>query len=284
MKQRSISAIGVVLVGLVPALLGGWVFAVVFTAIAAIAFHEAMTITNPAKHVVHLVGMAVVILAGILAMLDVGMTGFATLIAIAVGFPLIGSVFAPDVDGIAEWTSVTASSLYLALPAFAAISLRQTDSWPSSDWIASVAGAMPGVRDATGGGLAWFLMALLITWLSDTFAYLVGKSMGKRKLIPRVSPNKTVEGAAGGLIAAALTALICNWAFGMDLHVGLALLIGLGLGVLGQLGDLSESMLKRARGVKDSGNLIPGHGGMLDRIDALIFVLVAAWLIAPVVS
>ncbi len=284
MKQRSISAIGVVIVGLVPALLGGWVFGVVFTVIAAMAYHEAIRITTRDLPPVQVIGLAMVIATG----------GFATwyssdrmllaLIAISVFLPLATAVFVSHHNGAEHWIATTGTSLYLALPAWAAITLRTSEDYPARDWLQNVAGWFPGVPNSTGGGLAWFLLALLVTWLSDTFAYLVGKSIGRTKLIPRVSPNKTVEGAIGGLVAAALIAWGCDWAFGMEIGWGWALLIGLGLGVIGQIGDLSESMLKRSRGVKDSGTLIPGHGGVLDRIDALIFILVATWLVAPLVN
>jgi phosphatidate cytidylyltransferase len=281
-RLRAISSIGVVLIGLLPALLGGWVFAIAFTAITAIAYHEAIAITAQKSSVIRYAGMMLVILAGLLAAIDAGSNAFALLCVLAVGAPLALSVFLTDANGVETWTTTTSTALYLALPTYAAIDLRNATSFPASEWLRDLAGLLPGVSETTGGGLAWFLLALLITWLSDTFAYLVGKSWGKRKLIPRVSPNKTVEGAIGGLAAAAATAVVCNLSFGMDLGTIQAIAIGIVLGVLGQIGDLSESFLKRARGVKDSSNLIPGHGGMLDRIDALIFVIVAAWLIAAI--
>lgn len=284
MKQRSISAIGVVIVGLVPALLGGWIFGIVFTAICAIAYHEAIAITARRETPIRWLGLGIVIAAGFLATWHDTDRTLLALMAAAVFLPLAAAVFLSHADGQEHWVSTTSTSLYLALPAWAAISLRGSEAFPAREWIQDLAGWMPGTSSLTGGGLAWFLLALLVTWLSDTFAYLVGKSVGRTKLIPRVSPNKTVEGALGGLIAAALIAWACDWAFGMEIGWGWALPIGLGLGLVGQIGDLSESMLKRARGVKDSGNLIPGHGGMLDRIDALIFILVATWLIAPVVN
>ncbi len=283
MKQRSISAIGVVVVGLVPAILGGWTFAVVFTLIAVIACHEALAITGDTTTPIRYIGLGIVIATGLLAALDAGSHAFSTIVVLAVGLPLAAAVFLSHTHGMEHWTATAATSLYVALPTWAAITLRDSESYPANEWLSNLAGIMPDVSNATGGGLAWLLLALLITWLSDTFAYLVGKSIGRTKLIPRVSPNKTVEGAIGGLVAAGLIAVICDWLFGMELGLPIALLIGIGLGIAGQIGDLSESMLKRARGVKDSGTVIPGHGGMLDRIDALIFIFVAAWLIAPIV-
>ncbi len=284
MRLRTLSSIGVILVGLVPALLGGWTFAIVFTTIAVVAYREAAKIVLPGPSLLQQIGTSLVVLAGVLAATGAGPTGFSLLCALAVGVPLAGAIAVHQGQAIEHSSATTAVTLYLALPAYAAIDLRSAEAYPAGEWLRDVAGVLPGVSAATGGGLAWFLLALFVTWLSDTFAYLVGKTWGRHKLIPRVSPNKTVEGAIGGLAAAALTAAICDAWFGMDIGVGLAIVIGLVLGAVGQLGDLSESMLKRSRGVKDSSDLIPGHGGMLDRIDALIFVLVTAWLIAPLVS
>jgi phosphatidate cytidylyltransferase len=259
-------------------------FAIVFTTICAIAYLEAIRIAYPQFGVVGKLGLAVVMLAGLFPMFQDLTNQAGLLIATAVGLPLAAAVFITHDDGITAWTTTTASSLYLGLPAFAAIRLRNTESFSAHDWVGDLAGIMPDVSSRSGGGLAWFLLALLVTWLSDTCAYLVGKTWGHHKLIPRVSPNKTIEGAAGGLAAAIIVAVVCDWAFGMDIGPIWAGAIGLVLGAIGMMGDLSESMLKRQRGVKDSGDLIPGHGGMLDRIDALIFVLVATWLIAPAVG
>ncbi len=284
MRQRALSSIGVIVAGLVPALLGGWAFAVVFTAITVVAYREAARLALVTRPPWRELGTAFVVLAGVLAATGAGTRGFALVCALAVGVPLAATVFVRS-DGVVErWSATTAAALYLALPTYAAVDLRNARDFPARDWLGDIAGFLPGVSSATGGGLAWFLLALFVTWLSDTFAYLVGKTWGRHKLIPRVSPNKTVEGAIGGLAAAAITAVACDALFGMEIGLGPALVVGLVLGVVGQIGDLSESMLKRARGVKDSGALIPGHGGMLDRIDALIFVIVTAWLVAPVVS
>jgi phosphatidate cytidylyltransferase len=123
-----------------------------------------------------------------------------------------------------------------------------------------------------------------VTWLSDTGAYLVGRSFGKRKLIPLVSPNKTWEGLIGGLVAATITGILCAWLFGLDINLLLAAAVGLIIAVVGVIGDLTESLIKRQAGVKDSGTLIPGHGGMLDRLDALLFTFPAGLLIARIVD
>ena len=120
-------------------------------------------------------------------------------------------------------------------------------------------------------GAELVLYVLLLTWTTDSAAYFGGRRFGRRALAPIVSPNKTVEGALAGLLAAVLMAVIARWWFLPILSLGEAVVVGLLLGVMGQLGDLVESMMKRSAGVKDSGALIPAHGGMLDKIDSLVF-------------
>jgi phosphatidate cytidylyltransferase len=121
-------------------------------------------------------------------------------------------------------------------------------------------------------GVAWMALTLVVTWLNDTGAYFAGRAYGRRKLYPRVSPSKTWEGAAGGLVASVAGALAVK-AIGWlpQLPWWGSVVVGAGAAVLGPVGDLSESMLKRAYGAKDSSALLPGHGGVLDRVDALLF-------------
>ena len=120
-------------------------------------------------------------------------------------------------------------------------------------------------------GAWWVVCALVVTWMNDTTAYFAGRFLGKRKLYPAVSPNKTWEGFAGGLVGSIVGLVVLRAFFFPALSVVDCLVMGVLGGVLGPAGDLCESMLKRAYGVKDSGKMIPGHGGMLDRIDALLF-------------
>jgi phosphatidate cytidylyltransferase len=120
-------------------------------------------------------------------------------------------------------------------------------------------------------GMAWVIAALVITWANDTAAYFAGRFLGRHKLYPAVSPNKTWEGFAGGLVGSVGGMFITRAFFYPMLTVTDCLFLGIFGGILGPIGDLCESMLKRAYGVKDSGVAIPGHGGILDRIDALIF-------------
>jgi phosphatidate cytidylyltransferase len=117
----------------------------------------------------------------------------------------------------------------------------------------------------------WILLTLVVTWLNDTFAYFAGRAFGRRKLYERISPSKTWEGALGGAAGSIVGAIVVQQVWLPAVPIWGAALIGAGAAVLGPVGDLSESMLKRAFGAKDSGHLLPGHGGILDRIDALLF-------------
>src|SRR5512137_2716362 len=127
-------------------------------------------------------------------------------------------------------------------------------------------------------GWQWVVLLFVVTWANDTLAYFTGRFLGKRPFAPRISPRKTWEGFWGGAAGSVLGALAVKALFLPDLPVPAAALVGAGAAVLGPLGDLAESMLKRAAGVKDSGRVVPGHGGLLDRIDAILFV--APWVVA----
>jgi phosphatidate cytidylyltransferase len=130
-------------------------------------------------------------------------------------------------------------------------------------------------RDAPAGRI-WVLLAIALTFGNDTGAYFAGRAFGRHKLYPTVSPKKTVEGAVGGLVAGLVVMFVARATFAPWLTVRDCLLVAIPAAVVGPIGDLVESLVKRACGVKDSGRLIPGHGGILDRIDALLFV--AAWV------
>jgi phosphatidate cytidylyltransferase len=122
---------------------------------------------------------------------------------------------------------------------------------------------------ARNGDLFFFLFGIL--WVGDTAAMAVGKNLGRHKLAPTVSPNKTVEGFVGGLIGAACIGVLMNFWLFPQAGLENLLLVAVGCSLFGQVGDLAESMWKRSLGIKDSSAIIPGHGGVLDRFDSLLF-------------
>jgi phosphatidate cytidylyltransferase len=129
-------------------------------------------------------------------------------------------------------------------------------------------------------GRDWLYLALFVTFGSDTAAYFIGKAIGRHKLAPKISPGKTWEGAIAGVFGAVIVSFLftLNTPLQLPLSYWQAILLGVLVSVFGQLGDLAESLLKRNFGVKDSGNLMPGHGGLLDRMDSVLFAGVVVYL------
>lgn len=128
-------------------------------------------------------------------------------------------------------------------------------------------------------GIHWIFLLLLIVVAGDTGAYFTGRFLGRRKLCPSVSPKKTIEGAVGGLLCSVVFAIAYKLIFMPELSLFGTFLLASVTGMVGQAGDLFESEFKRVSGVKDSGGLLPGHGGMLDRIDALLLAAPTAYLL-----
>lgn len=158
-----------------------------------------------------------------------------------------------------------------------------------SGWAWTVAGALytgyllgyfVALR-ALPDGRFWVLLSLLTIFACDTAAFFVGRARGRHRLAPRISPGKTWEGAAAGAVTAMAASLVLSILFRLPIGYGMAVLLGFLISVLGQFGDLVESLLKRSFGVKDSGRLMPGHGGVLDRTDSVVFagVLVYYYLV-----
>lgn len=127
-------------------------------------------------------------------------------------------------------------------------------------------------------GRNWVFFALFTTFGSDTAAFFVGRALGRHRLAPRISPNKTWEGAIAGVFGAIIVSLLLVTLLSLPLSYGQAVLLGLLVSIFGQFGDLVESLLKRHTGVKESGKLMPGHGGVLDRMDSIVFAGVVVYL------
>ena len=141
--------------------------------------------------------------------------------------------------------------------------------WLLSGFAYIIVGFVAFLALRQNGGIAWLLWLLLMIWSTDIAAYEVGRRFGKTKLAESISPNKTVEGSLAGIAGA----LVIGFIFGISfIHVNgfIAFIIPVVISVIGQLGDLAESKVKRLAGVKDSGNLLPGHGGILDRFDSMM--------------
>ncbi|WP_299509670.1 phosphatidate cytidylyltransferase [uncultured Rummeliibacillus sp.] len=122
-------------------------------------------------------------------------------------------------------------------------------------------------------GLAYVVYALVIVWTTDSGAYFIGRKLGRNKLWPEISPKKTIEGFVGGIVVALISAIIFQWIANLDISWSALIVVSIVASIFGQLGDLVESAIKRHYGVKDSGKILPGHGGILDRFDSLLFVL-----------
>jgi phosphatidate cytidylyltransferase len=126
----------------------------------------------------------------------------------------------------------------------------------------------------------WLLFALLLNWIGDSAAYYIGRRVGRHKMAPRISPNKSWEGAAASMLASCAFAALYLPRLIPAVALGPAIMLGVAGNVAGQVGDLAESALKRGAGVKDSGTMLPGHGGWLDRVDSVLFALPVIYALA----
>ena len=194
--------------------------------------------------------------------------------ALVAGVLIVAAIDAfrrPDVrDGFMAWVGTSFGAIYASLLAFVI-------------GIVTVAPALPADAPLHGlfdAGRTWLLVLVLTVWSFDTFAYLSGRTFKKGRFLNHISPNKTWSGVIGGTVAAIVVATVLTWATGQSPVAGAVL--GLLIAVTAQSGDVAESMLKRAAGQKDSGTLIPGHGGILDRTDSFLFAAPAlfAFLVA----
>lgn len=267
MRQRAISAAVLVPLLLVVVALGGYVLAVAVAVIVAIAAVELFGLLKAAALVPFTaLGTAMALVIVFDAVVPAVLEGSGLLLA-GIGIILVAVAAFTKLEpreGLQAWMATVFGAVYVSLLAFV---LRLGHAAP----------AVPagGPFAVLGTERGWILLLILAVWAFDTGAYLVGRRLGRRRFLTHISPSKTVEGVIGGVVAAMVVVAIMLWGLGQNpLH---AIALGPLAALAAQAGDLAESLIKRAANAKDSGNLIPGHGGMLDRVDSFVFA-------APVVT
>jgi phosphatidate cytidylyltransferase len=261
MRQRAISAAILVPVLLIVLAIGGPVLAAAVALITALAAIEAFRLLQAAGYPpLPALGAALAIAVVADAAFPDVLEGSGLLLG-AVGIVLVAVAAFTRLDphdGLAAWMATIFGALYVSLLSFV---LRLGHAAP--DLPASAPAAWIGAERG------WILLLILAVWSYDTGAYLVGKNAGRTKFLTHLSPSKTVEGLIGGIVAATVVVGLLLAALGQPpLH---AVVLGPLVALAAQVGDLAESMLKRAAGARDSGTLIPGHGGVLDRVDSFLF-------------
>ncbi len=257
---------------LVPALLavlavGGPVLALAVLVVAVLAAVEIFALMRAAGHTVLPVLGAVLAVCVVIDAAAPSELGGSSVLLSAVGLALVGvgAFTLPDPrDGLAAWIGTTFGALYVAQIGFV---IRLGSAVPPLTATAPFA--------ALHADRGWILLLVLGVWAYDTGAYFAGRRWGRARFLTHLSASKTYAGLVGGLVACSVVVAVMLWGLGQNIL--LAAVLGPLLGLAAQAGDLAESMIKRAAGVKDSGRLIPGHGGILDRVDSFLFA-------APVVT
>jgi phosphatidate cytidylyltransferase len=283
-RKRVIGSLLVVVVGLFPLLMGGPIFALTMIVVGAAGYREYLVLvakaSQPGTVLNSQLGYAAMAALGCAALLDRTAISLLAITFLAVAAPLMALFPRPiHTGGFSNWALVSTGSLYLGLPVYAAVATRSTSGSIDASWLAEIARRFAFGWDPAPRGLACALTVVLAIWVGDSVALFAGRALGNRKLAFTISPNKSQEGAAGGLLASMAMGAVSFQAFGLG-HWWTGLVAGALIGLAGQIGDLAESVLKRQAGVKDSGSIVPGHGGILDRIDALLFAFPVGFLLA----
>lgn len=252
MKQRIITAIIALAIVIPVALYGNWLFNIFAFALATIGLYELIRMKNLIQH------RPVIILGFVLLwlmLLKVDTPLFSSLsitkentIVFLIMVLLAYTVLSKNTFTFEDVSFVVFSTMYIGLGFFYLMELRVM-------------------------GLDYLFFIFLIIWATDSGAYFFGRAIGKHKLWPAISPNKTVEGALGGVVSAIIIAIIFQYFQGFNYHITYIMIIAILVSISGQIGDLVASAIKRHFNVKDSGKIMPGHGGVLDRLDSMIFVL-----------
>lgn len=273
LKTRALSALVLVPVLLIALVIGMPAITVVLAVVAALGGWEAFRLLKGAGYQsLALFGTALAVAFVLEAAIQpVGDKG---ILLVAVGAVLagVGSFTRKDPrDGLVTWFATIFGAVYVGLISFVLQVASTGPAIPAGAPLAQI-----------GAERGWILLLVLGVWSYDTGAYLVGRQIGRHKFLTHISPSKSIEGLVGGVVASTVVTMLMLAAIGQNPVGGLVL--GPLIGLSAQAGDLAESMLKRAAGAKDSGTLIPGHGGMLDRIDSFLFAgpVVALYVVALV--
>jgi len=263
--ERAVSAVILLPIAIWLTVVGGWPFALLVALAAAVATAELLMMAGPLREAEWL---------GVL---------------VSAAFPLLAAIGGAG-ELLPGWGGMALGGATVVLLSLLLLRHGDLTEVPPRAGRVALGWLYGGLLPASIVGLRlrfgfdWVILAFVVTWANDTFAYFAGLSFGKHKLSEKISPKKTWEGFAGGAVGSLVgAAAMQHWRLGAELPLAGALALGAGGAVAGPLGDLVESLWKRAHGVKDSSRLIPGHGGLLDRVDALLFVapwiyLFATWL------
>lgn len=267
MRQRAISAALFVPVLLIVLAIAGPVLAIFVTLVAALAAVEVFRLLRAAGYQAFTaLGTTLAVVIVLDAAVPGVLEGSGSLL-VAVGVVLVAVAAFTKIeprDGLNAWTATVFGAVYVSMLGF----------------ILRLGHAAPAVPDSAplsvlGAERGWIVLLIFAVWSYDTGAYLVGKQFGREKFLTHISPSKTYAGLIGGVVAATVITGVMLWGLGQSpAH---ALLLGPLAALAAQAGDLAESVIKRAAGQKDSGTLIPGHGGILDRVDSSLFA-------APIVT
>ncbi|MHA6251263.1 phosphatidate cytidylyltransferase [Oceanobacillus sp. CAU 1775] len=254
MKQRIITAILALIVFLPFVIYGDWPFTLFIYLLATIGLLELLRMRKipmiSIPSVIGLIALWVILLPGESSLFPIGQFSTTDFFTVIILFLLAYTVLVRNKFTFDEAGFIILTTLYVGIGFYFLIETRIGES-----------------------GLTNILYAFLIIWATDTGAYFAGRAFGKKKLWPEISPNKTISGAVGGIITATVVAIIFHVIYPFPHTLLIVILVTIFASMFGQIGDLVESAFKRHYGVKDSGKLLPGHGGILDRFDSLLFVL-----------